>query len=941
MIDIDQLYKKSNDGLDIILHYYPQARECVDNNKSFKIRDEDDASARIKKFKGVYKVTDFGDEGEAQDPLDIAQKEGGMRFADALFYWAERYGITSNNARPVYEAEWEYRTPLPEEKEGDIIVHEAEVEWTDKDLKLFGPKVTAATLRNQLHWCKVKEIIYIKNGKASIKKPTDIYPIYARRSYYEEGNKLLHFYKIYEPLSTSKQYRFGYAPRGAKPQRYINGLFELRKEYEKYNDSQAGQQEGEGDYKYDKLQAAIICAGERDAACVRARGLFPIWFNSETFDINGAEMKEIAKYVYKIYNIPDIDDTGIRRGTALAKKFWNLYTIWLDESLKLQKDWRGNPKKDFRDYCEWKPSNREFDNILKTAKCAQFWEEWEEKDKKKYGLVSIRIAYFLKLYGFYRYDDELSQSIKPIRMIDNRVQEIKPINIRDFMKYIAEKRFLDEKIRDLLVSSTKMNSSIFEDLSPKQLDFTNHDKHKQLFFFKNANWLVTADKIEETKTQVNVWDKDIIDHNVNLLDDMFTIYAKKDKYGELTWDIEVKNNGSCYFNYIINTSRIYWREELEERLLSTKNNDEILAYKEAHKFSIDGPLLTPAEIQEQKQNLVNKIFTVGYLLHRYKGDSTAWAPFLMDGKVGEDGECNGRSGKSFYLKALTNILKYKRIDGRSNPKDDNFLFDGVNQSTHLVYFDDASRDFPIKRFYSLITSDFHVNPKGNTAFSIPYDDAPKLAFTTNYIPYDFDASTVARLLFVVFSDYYHERTMTNGYRQDRSIYDDFNKEIMKKGKEYSAEEWNLDFNFMAQCLKFYLKVMREYNCKIYPPMGNILKRKYVEDMGGEDFLSWAYTYFAPGSENLDRNIDKNVPFRAFKNSVDNTIDWKPNRFMKALQGFVGYCDYIHEMNPEDVVGKNGRIQEWINGKNVTCIHIRSKKRFMEMQQAEINNDYEF
>ena len=50
MIKAEDIYRASNGGLDIILYYYPQASECVNNKKHFKRRpDEDDASACIKR----------------------------------------------------------------------------------------------------------------------------------------------------------------------------------------------------------------------------------------------------------------------------------------------------------------------------------------------------------------------------------------------------------------------------------------------------------------------------------------------------------------------------------------------------------------------------------------------------------------------------------------------------------------------------------------------------------------------------------------------------------------------------------------------------------------------------------------------------------------------------------------------------------------------------
>ena len=39
----------------------------------------------------------------------------------------------------------------------------------------------------------------------------------------------------------------------------------------------------------------------------------------------------------------------------------------------------------------------------------------------------------------------------------------------------------------------------------------------------------------------------------------------------------------------------------------------------------------------------------------------------------------------------------------------------------------------------------------------------------NYVPKEFDGSSVGRMLFVVFSDYYHQRTEDNDYLETRQI----------------------------------------------------------------------------------------------------------------------------------------------------------------------------
>lgn len=56
---------------------------------------------------------------------------------------------------------------------------------------------------------------------------------------------------------------------------------------------------------------------------------------------------------------------------------------------------------------------------------------------------------------------------------------------------------------------------------------------------------------------------------------------------------------------------------------------------------------------------------MGYMLHRYKSVTRAWAPQAMDNKIGEDGQCNGRSGKSFFFKTIQKMRKTVSLSGAS------------------------------------------------------------------------------------------------------------------------------------------------------------------------------------------------------------------------------------------------------------------------------------
>lgn len=950
MVKVQDLYASTRDGLDIILYYYPQAEGCIDNKKKFKRRpEEDDASACIKKYGECYKVTDFGDQGTAMSPIDICMYEENIKFPEAVSLLAARYGVLDGLSKAVNKPDIRKRPANAEEAEGSRFF-ELEEKFTKEQLAVLGPNVTQETV-DALHWFVAKSVSYVKNREVVTKYTTPTYPIFMRQCMIDdkarkENAKLpASFYKIYEPLNPDKQWRFSYTPDGAKPKEYVNGLHELQTAYRLFNEQEerifASDPANEGKfYKPKKLDEAFICSGERDSLCVRALGYQPLWFNSETYKVSPEEIKEIYKYVEKLYNIPDIDDTGRKKGTELALRFLDIYTVWLPSWLGHHRDRRGKPRKDFRDYSEIRPSGQDFRNLLALAMPARFWtENWSERSKRMTYEINISyLHHFLTLNGFYTLHDEDSDNVRYVRIVGGVVTEIKPKDIMGFLKQFAVERYLPVDIRNLILNSPRTGESSMAQLDETAPDFTSCDPHMQLLYVKGFCWKVTAEGIEVFRGGTTdgrvTWDKNVIDHAPKLQQSPFRWSKRTRTDGTDRYDIEVLNTESNFFAYLINTSRTRWREELEYRWAG-KPADERQAYAEKHRFDLCGPMLTPDEQEEQKQNLLNKIFTIGYLMHRYKSPSKAWGVYAMDNKIGEnEDQCNGRSGKSFFFKAFHNFMKMVKLDGR-NPKllDNPHVFDQVDRYSDILFVDDCDRRFPFRFFYSMITDGMTVNPKNNRSFTLTYQESPKICFSSNYVPTDFDSSSTARILYMVFSDYYHEKSPENDYMETRGIHDDFGKDLMRE-PDYTEQDWDADINFFARCLEFYLKVSAE-GAKIQPPMDNIFIRKRKADMGNS-FEDWAYGYFSAEGENLDVLLVRDTVYDDFIQSSKSRREfWTTQRFNKALEAFAEIAPHVNAINPKEMLNSTGRLQRKVEGKTRDMVYMQSKAHANEADLLDV------
>ena len=933
-IDADEIFRQTDGGRTIIEALYPQSREAFSNpKKKFSIRAEKTPSCALKQYNGIWFLTDFGEQGKGKNAIQLFMQVESCTFPEACARIAAQYNLGGILKEDINKPRIDTVPARHEQEEGTRFFKIKD--FTEAEMACMGPLVKKEHLQ-ALHWHSLEYIAMVKDRKVIYKYTTPNYFIFIREcTFKNERGESDTFYKIYEPLNAEKRWRFSYYPNGKKPSEYINGLPELQDYYAKIN---KGNIDGEPDHKLEKV---FICSGERDSICVRSLGYQPVWFNSETHDVSYKEILTLLKYAEQVYNIPDIDTTGIERGKELALKFPEIKTIWLPDSLRRFRDNRGRARKDFRDWIELHQSPAAFRDLITLALSAKFWNEVIKNNQIEYTINSICTLYFLRLNGFYTLKDENSDITQFVRIQGAIVSKVTGKEIRAFIRTWAEHHALPEALRNKILDNKKMTDACLEALPQVDPDFSSADSQRQLFFFPNQSVEVSANGVnifhgkDASELQHFVWEQNIIKHHFELLPDFFTITHTLDERGDYKFDIQISDTSSHVLCYLINASRIYWQKEMEDRF--GNDTDAINKYGAANRFRIDGEGLSPQEIYEQKQNLINKLHTIGYMFYRFKEMSRPMAPLCLDYKIGENNQSNGGSGKSFLFVFFQQFLKVVKLSGR-DPKllDNTHVFDQVNKNTDILLLDDCYRGMPMGRFYDMISSDMVINPKNQQSFTLPYSQSPKFAFTSNYVPSDFDPSSERRMIYVNYSDYYHVRTPENTYRQTRTIRDDFNKDLF--GHEYTEEEWNADINLIIQCTKFYLSA-RSLVYKINPPMHNIVVRKLRSDIG-ENFLEWASEKFADWDNNpyLDIPVRKQLLFENYR-AYSNISKLTATAFKRKLRAFCEYSQWIDTLNPPEMCnskpdrimykGADGRVEEYI--------YVRSRRKADELKALKKEN----
>lgn len=926
--DHNAILTATNGGLDIILFLCPDAKNCIGNNKHFKLRDERNASTSLKLMPdGNWVATDWGASGKTGDSkkmnaIQLWMDIKGVDYKSALAQIALKWGVMPEaQLKEERKPDFNKRAATADEKEGtyDFKLYKLEdipKSWID----VLGP---FANLENmaKYHWHGVKEYSLVKDRNVFTWSSKENYPIFIIQ---EKG-----FKKIYQPLSFEKKDRFRYAvEEGGKKGDFIHGLEQAEKWYYEKNPWEADgysqtEENANEDREEVKIPALFICSGDRDALNVAGLGIkgvgqWVVWKNSESAKISSKDFKKMQKIAEKVYNIPDIDSTGVKQGLQLALFYLDIHTILLPEDLKERRDWRGNPRKDLLDFCEvYKESApAKFKGLLRVSYPLRFWDSFvNQRQKTQYEVRDTYLFNFLARCGFYLYKMEgAKEDFIYIHVEDNVVKPVNPIDVKRFVTRFLMERREEVKLRDFFLRSPRLSPSALTDLHETDLDFKYYFKEGRYFFFKNGVFKVTDKLIEKQKPGTidkYVWEENLMPHKLEVEKPYFKVSHSLDENGKVQIeDVNILNDECEFFRYLIQTSRMHWKKELEDSL-DKKPKAEREAYLAKHRFSIDGPNLSDDEIHEQKLHLVNKMYVIGYVLHRYKDRSRPWVPIAMDNRISDSGKSYGGSGKSLLFDVALKAMCKAEFIGAKNPKlfDNNFLLGNVTKHTDFVLFDDANEFFDFEMLYPYITGDFNVNPKNNKTFTIKFSESPKLAMTTNFALRNVTPSTRRRLLFAVFSDYYHEAG-DGGYREDRNPRSEFGHNLIDE--DTPPEEFNRFYNFMLQCLQLYLQIPGKLN----PPMSQVELRNLRSRMG-DTFFYWAEIYFSRESENLNKELVKKKVMDDYQEEAGSKFKLTSQTFKDKLEAYCLYSGLIYNPSPNDT--KNNRYVSKIDGKATEMI----------------------
>ncbi len=538
---------------------------------------------------------------------------------------------------------------------------------------------------------------------------------------------------------------------------------------------------------------------------------------------------------------------------SLSGKYLQLYKITSWSDAKLMELWSLNNAADFAERYRnilselpefrigryrWRFNDKgQIESAQPIEADEQYWIEVEKRDRSgnvtgiDYKFRYERCFRFLQNRGFGRFrlpSGDFSYICIDHPFVDTIYQHEE---IRDFVKNFT-REIANEEVLEMLHRGGPqfLGPEKLSNLEFKVPNFEIPRRDKQLFYFSEKYWEITADSIVErpySSITHQLWRDQV--HNISAvrLAPMIDV-VKDDETGFFSYSLSPDGYKSHYLQFLINTSNFTWRKDAK--------NEE----------------LTPEEINENNAHLVSKLCALGYMMLSAKDKSVAKAVVAMDGKQSEVGDSNGRSGKSLLGNLLEEVKVTTYINGKyKDIESDPFLWNDVTVKTQVVFIDDVRTNFSLEFLFANITGNWSVNYKGGGRATLPFSSSPKIYLTTNHALNGEGSSFRDRQWRIAFSDYYND--------QHKPI-DDFGVLFFD---EWDFEQWNLTWNLLAECVQLYLRFG-----VVEAPGDRIIQRQLRQAMG-EAFISWAEEYFSDDNH-------RNTPLKR-KDIYDSFLEYSPEQ----------------------------------------------------------------
>jgi hypothetical protein len=492
--------------------------------------------------------------------------------------------------------------------------------------------------------------------------------------------------------------------------------------------------------------------------------------------------------------------------------------------------------------------------------------------------VDIKINYLelvrlFKYLGFRRYDTDGSYFIVHIK--DNIVRECTVEDVVDAVEeYLYQ--FSDEEIHEksevtveVIINQLYAGiSSYFADrilarLRPsKPIRFNEHQEDRAFFYYRNGYVEVSKEGASlrpYSQLKNCVWENQILDRDY--------IPKQPHQFRKFSFSKFVRILSNNYEEHPVTKSANQLADPARELALKT---------------------------------------VIGYLLHAYF-ERSLMGVILTDSKIDEDGDNQGRTGKTLLIKALGHMINrnktsstYKEINGKDFDPGKTHKYQILGMDTKLVHINDAKRHFKAEVLYNDVTEGIYVEGK----YKDPFHIRAKIAVSSNNTIRIQGSSAIGRFIEVEVADYFN-----HSYQPEHEFGEWF-------FRDWDADQWGMFDSFMMHCVQTYFQhdVQR-------PSTINLEERKKLEETSPQ-FVEWMESkdkVFVPNDgKGKALKFDKRDLYLDFIGRYPELRterrQLQQNTFTKWLKLYCQYDKtYMPIVKKED--NKEGSIETRSNGQN--------------------------
>ncbi len=373
---------------------------------------------------------------------------------------------------------------------------------------------------------------------------------------------------------------------------------------------------------------------------------------------------------------------------------------------------------------------------------------------KGFTIKMVEYVDFIKDLGFFRYDlengvclfvhveNKVVRMVQPHEITDRIISEVRRL---EGCEYVTSKMVIEKLYGNLgRYFSTPLLQRLTTDIP---FEFVKDSKGNAYFYFKNGI-VVCSSKGYELKpySQFNkhIWKEQIKPNDFILLQDTAELLHNSEKAKEIEVPfIYEYGNFARYCFLLAGTSERF--------------------------FSLCSLL--------------------GYIIHDFT-DYKLQSVILTDSSISDNGEANGRSGKSLLFKSLENIRNIVHILGKDFDPTSKHKYDKAKPDSQIVFIDDLKRKFDVEDLFNDITEGITVDAKNQQ----PYKLKTKIIGTTNK-PLKIEGGSA--------QDRFIEFEVTSFFSPSHRPEDEFEGQWFFR--DWDTEEWNKYYNFMLFCICYFLK----------------------------------------------------------------------------------------------------------------------------------------